>query len=362
VAEVVCWNIRSEPIPVAYVNDNDSGIKNVMKGLVITGYGKIERHVAIQELEKPKVRENQVLVEVHAASVNPVDYKIVEGALRLVKRLDFPAPIGFDVAGVIVEKGPEVNHLEIGDEIYSRVPTDSPGTFAEFIAIDSNVVTKKPSNLSFEEASSIPLIGMTTFQGFELGELKTGDKILIHAGSGGVGTFAIQYAKLLGAYVYTTTSTGNVGWVKGLGADRVIDYKKENYLEIVKNIDFVYDTLGGKYTKEAFRVIREGGRVISIAGDVDEITAAELGLHRMIRLFLAIKRRKVERYCKEKSAFYRFFLMDPDVTQLETLRIHLENRSIRPVIDKVFQLNEASRALAYQKEGRAKGKIVIRVK
>ncbi len=333
-----------------------------MRGVVITGYGDIKRNVAVSERKMPTAGENQVLVEIHAASVNPVDYKIVEGALRIIRKLEFPAPIGFDVAGVVVEKGSNVQHLDIGDEIFSRVPTDSPGTFAEYIAINSDVVVKKPSNLSFIEASSIPLVGMTTLQGFELAKLVPGDKVLIHAGSGGVGTFAIQYAKSQGAYVYTTTSTENVSWVKELGADRVIDYKKEDYLAIVKNIDVVYDTLGGKYAREAFQVIKTGGRVISIAGDIDEESAIDLGLNQIIRFLLKLKFKKIKKLSKSKSATYRHFFMKPDGEQLESLRILLENGSIIPVIDKIFDLNDVSEALVYQKGGRVKGKIVIRVK
>ncbi|GAO27725.1 NADP-dependent oxidoreductase [Geofilum rubicundum] len=333
-----------------------------MKALQITGYGDLKAHLAINEVEKPSVSEHQVLIEIYAASTNPIDYKIVEGALKQVIKLKFPAPIGFDVAGVVVAKGQSVTHLEIGDEIFSRVPSNAPGTFAEYIAIDSDVVIKKPANIDFAAAASIPLVGLTTVQCFDKARLKAGDKVLIHAGSGGVGTFAIQYAKAKGAYVYTTTSTKNVEWVKELGADRVIDYKTENYAAIAKDLDIVYDTLGGDYTLEAFKVIKKGGTVVSIAGDLDEFTAKDLGLNKLIRLLLALKRRKITRQAKAKTAHYYFVLMDPNASQLADIKTLIERQLIKPVIDKVYPLSNAVEALLHQKSGHAKGKIVIGMK
>jgi len=333
-----------------------------MKALEIKGYGDIESNLGFNNIEKPVVSDDQVLIEVYAASVNPIDYKIIEGAMKKVRKLTFPSLIGFDVSGIIVEKGKNVNHLNVGDEVYSRVPSDSPGTFSEFIAVNANVVSLKPSNLDFVNASSLPLVGLTTIQSFDRANLKSGDKVLIHAGSGGIGTFAIQYAKSKGAYVYTTTSTKNVSWVKELGADRVIDYKTENYLEIVKDIDIVYDTLGGNYTEDAFKVIQKGGKVISLAGDVDEETAKELGLNGLIRFILKLKRKQISKQAKNKSAYYKLVLMQPDGNQLNDIKLLVETEKIKPIIDKVFNFSEAINALVYQKSGRAKGKIIIKMK
>ncbi|MET6990798.1 NADP-dependent oxidoreductase [Sediminicola arcticus] len=333
-----------------------------MKALQIKGYGNIERNLNFNEIEKPTISDDQVLIEVYAAGINPIDYKIIEGAMKQLSKLTFPAPIGFDVSGVVIEKGIKVNHLEVGDEVYSRVPSDSPGTFAEFIAVVANVVSLKPANLDFNEASSLPLVGLTTIQSFDKANLKFGDKILIHAGSGGIGTFAIQYAKSKGAYVYTTTSTKNVSWVKELGADRVIDYKTENYLDIVKDIDIVYDTLGGNYTLEAFDVIKKGGKVVSLNGEVDKETAKELKLNGIIRFILSLKRRKITKRIKDKSAYYKLILMQPNGKQLADITKLAEAKLIRPVIDKKFLFSESIEALQYQKSGRVKGKITIKMK
>jgi NADPH:quinone reductase-like Zn-dependent oxidoreductase len=252
--------------------------------------------------------------------------------------------------------------LNIGDKVYSRVPSETPGTFAEYIAVDSNVVCLKPTNLNFHDSSSLPLVGLTTIQSFDKANLKSGDKVLIHAGSGGIGTFAIQYAKSKGAYVYTTTSTKNVAWVKELGADRVIDYKTENYLDIAKDIDIVYDTLGGNYTVEAFGAIKKGGKVISLAGEIDQETAKELKLNAVIRFILALKRKKITIQMKNKSAYYKLIIMQPNSVQLGEIKKLVEAQLIKPVIDKTFSFSETINALLYQKSGRAKGKVIISMK
>ncbi len=333
-----------------------------MKALQITGYGDVKNNLVFSEVEKPTVKDNQVLIEIHSASVNPIDYKIIEGLLKQIRKLTFPCPIGFDVAGIVVERGSNVTHLKVGDEVYSRVPSESPGTFAEYIAVDSDVVCLKPSNLNFSESASLPLVGLTTIQSFDKASLKSGNKVLIHAGSGGIGTFAIQYAKSKGAYVYTTTSTKNVEWVKELGADRVIDYKTENYLNIVNNIDIVYETLGGNYTIDAFKVIKNGGKVVSLIGNVDKETARELELNRVFRFMLALKRMKITRQIKHKSAYYKLILMNSNGTQLNEIKKLVEDKLIKPVIDKEFSFSESIDALLYQKSGRAKGKIIIKIK
>jgi NADPH:quinone reductase-like Zn-dependent oxidoreductase len=181
---------------------------------------------------------------------------MAEGKLKDMISLNLPSTIGFDVSVVVVEKGVDVKNFEIGDEVYSRVPQEQMGTVAEFVSVNSDLVAKKNKNSSFEEAAGLPLIGLTAIQALESVDLKENDRILIHAGSGGVGTFAIQYAKAKGAIVYTTTSTKNVDWVKALGADRVIDYKTEDHKEVANDLDIVFDTLGNDYIFDAFEIIK----------------------------------------------------------------------------------------------------------
>jgi NADPH:quinone reductase-like Zn-dependent oxidoreductase len=195
-----------------------------MKALQIVKYGEIKDSLVFNEVSKPVVQANDVLIEVKAAAINPIDKSIILGNLQGMLPIALPSTSAYDVSGIVVEKGNEVSNFEIGDLVYSRVPQVQMGTLAEFVVITSEVVSKKPGNISFEEAASLPLAGLTALQSLEYAGIKENDKVLIHAGSGGVGSFAIQYAKTKGAYVYTTTSTSNVKWVKELGADRVIDY------------------------------------------------------------------------------------------------------------------------------------------
>lgn len=333
-----------------------------MKALQITGYGDIQTNLAFFDIEIPKVKENEVLIKIYAASTNPIDYKIIEGVLKRILKLSFPARIGFDVAGVIMEKGAKVGGFNVGDEVYSSVPQESCGSFAEYIAVDENMICLKPVNLDFDQSAALPMVGLTTIQAFEKADLKRGDKVLIHAGSGGVGSFAIQFAKSKGAYVYTTTSSPNVEWVKELGADRVIDYKTENYLDIVSNLDIVYDTLGGNYTIDAFDVIKDGGKVVSLVGPIDAETAREMGLNGIARLYLYFKRLKITKKIKEKSAYYKFFFMKQNGEQLDLIKKMAEGGKVKPIIDKTFPFSEAIDALLYQKTGRAKGKIIIKMK
>ena len=301
-----------------------------MKALQIIKYGKIKEGLSLNEIEKPNVKANDLLVEVKAASLNPIDYKLVEGKLKDVISLNLPCTIGFDVSGVVVEKGADVTNFEIGDEVYSRVPQEQMGTVAEFVAVNSDLVAKKPENVSFEEASGLPLTGLTAIQALERVGIKENDRVLIHAGSGGVGSFAIQYAKAKGAIVYTTTSTKNVGWLKALGADRVIDYKTEDYKEVANNLDLVFDTLGDDYTFDAFEIIKEGGKVASITGPPDEETAKQMGMtdYKLPE--------QLSKLINEKSAEYKFTWMQPNGEQLNTITKMVENGDIKPIVDLIY--------------------------
>jgi NADPH:quinone reductase-like Zn-dependent oxidoreductase len=229
------------------------------------------------------------------------------------------------------------------------------GTIAEYVAVTSVVVSKKPGNISFEEAASLPLAGLTALQSLEYAGIKENDKVLIHAGSGGVGSLAIQYAKSKGAYVYTTTSTTNVKWVKELGADRVIDYKTEDYKTIVKDADIVFDTLGQDYTLEAFEVIKQGGKVVSVIGALDEETAKMFGMadYKLPE--------ELAKLISAKDATYKYIFMQPNGAHLDEIKSLVEDEKIKPIIDKVYPFSESIEAFTHLASGRAKGKIVIKI-
>jgi NADPH:quinone reductase-like Zn-dependent oxidoreductase len=326
-----------------------------MKALQLVKYGEIKDSLSFNEVNKPAVQGNDVLIEVKAAAINPIDKSIILGYLHSMIPVSFPSTMAYDVSGIVVEKGDEVSDFEIGDLVYSRVPQEQMGTLAEFVAVSSAAVSKKPGNISFEEAASIPLVGLTALQSLEYAGIKANDKVLIHAGSGGVGSFAIQYAKAKGAYVYTTTSTANVQWVKELGADRVIDYKTEDYKAIVNDADIVFDTLGQNYALEAFEVIKQGGKVVSVVGPLDEESAHMFGMadYKLPE--------DLAKACSAKAAAYKFIFMHPNGAQLAEIKSMIEDENIKPVIDKVYPFSESIEAIEHLATGRAKGKIVMKM-
>lgn len=333
-----------------------------MKAIQMIRYGSIEKSVKLKDIQIPTIESNEVLIQVYASSVNPADYKIIQGEFKPLMPHKHPITVGLDISGVVSKVGNKVVNLSVGDEVYTSKPAQQLGAFAEYTVADASIVVKKPRSISFEETAGLASVGLTSSQIFELGKLKSGDKVLIHAGSGGVGTFAIQYAKAKGAFVYSTTSTKNVAWVKALGADRVIDYKRENYLDVVSDLDIVVDALGGQYTTDAFKVIRKGGTVVGLNGPVDSFAAQAFGLNRVLKVILSLMRWKVSRAAKSKSATFRFVFATPNAKHLEEIVRLVDTNKIRPVIDRVFPLEQSIEALQYVKSGRAKGKVIIKVK
>ena len=326
-----------------------------MRALQIISYGEIKDSLVFNELSKPAVQSNDVLIEVKAAAINPIDKSIILGNLQGLLPIPLPSTSAYDVSGIVLEKGVGVSNFEIGDLVYSRVPQEQMGTLTEYVAVDSAAVSKKPGNISFEEAASIPLAGLTAFQSLEAAGIKNDDRVLIHAGSGGVGSLAIQYAKAQGAFVYTTTSTTNLAWVKALGADRVIDYKTEDYRSIAKDVDIVLDTLGQNYTLESFEVVKQGGIVVSVVGPLDEASAKMFGMadYKLPE--------EIAKASSEKEAVYKFIFMHPNGAHLNEIKSLVEDGKIKPIIDKVYPFTESVQAFTHLATGRAKGKIVIKI-
>jgi NADPH:quinone reductase-like Zn-dependent oxidoreductase len=326
-----------------------------MKALQLTKYGEIKDSLSFNEIAKPTIQATDVLIAIKAAAINPIDNSIILGNLQSLLPITMPSNLAYDVSGIVIAKGEQVSNFEIGDLVYSRVPQEQMGTITEYVAVTSAAVSKKPGNISFEEAASIPLAGLTALQSLENAGIKANDKVLIHAGSGGVGSFAIQYAKTKGAYVYTTTSTSNVPWVKALGADRVIDYKTEDYKTIVKDADIVFDTLGQHYTIEAFEVVKVGGKVVSVVGPLDEESAKMFGMsdYKLPEELASIS--------KDKGASYKFIFMHPNGSHLATIKALIEDEKIKPIIDKIYPFDESIAAFTHLATGRAKGKIVIKI-
>ncbi len=315
------------------------------------------------EVPEPELREDEVLVRIHAASVNPVDAKIRDGEFKLVLPYRLPLILGNDAAGVVVRVGSKVRKFKTGDEVYGRPAKDRIGTFAEFIAINEADVAMKPKNLTMEEAASVPLVALTAWQALvDRANLKKGQKILIHAGSGGVGAIAIQLAKHIGATVATTTSTANVDLVRSLGADVVVDYKKDDFENVLQGYDVVLNSLGKDTLEKSLRVLKPGGKLISISGPPDPEFARESGSGWLLRQAMRLLSFSIRRKSKRHRVSYSFLFMKPSGGQLEQIASLIEAGAIRPVVDRVFPFEKTNEALAYVETGRARGKVVIAVR
>lgn len=330
-----------------------------MRALVIEGYKKDPTFI---ERSMPKIKDNEVLVEVHAASINPLDTKIRMGELKLLLQYDMPLTLGNDFSGTIIEVGNGVTKFNVGDEVYGRPRAEMMGTFTEYLSVHEADIALKPKNLSFEEAASIPLVGLTSYQALhDILGVKKGQKVLIHAGSGGVGTFAIQLAKEMGAYVATTSSDG-IELTKSLGADKIIDYKSVNFEDVIKDYDAVMDSVGGKTLEKSFLTVKKGGKIVSIAGTPNGRFAKEMGLGLIKKTILSLASSKITGLEKKYDIKYTFLFMKHSGQQLDVLTKLLEAGTVKPIIDRVFPFEEAKQALAYSETGKAKGKVVLKLK
>jgi NADPH:quinone reductase-like Zn-dependent oxidoreductase len=332
-----------------------------MKAFIVERYGRKGGGRAA-DMPDPEVREDDVLVQVHAAGVNLLDSKIRDGEFKLILPYRLPLILGNDVAGVVVRVGSRVRRFKPGDEVYARPDQDRIGSFAEFISIKENSLAIKPKNLTMEEAASIPLVGLTAWQALiERANLQKGQKVLIHAGSGGVGTLAIQLAKHVGAIVATTASTANVELVKRLGADIVIDYKKDDFAEILHDYDVVLNSLGPETLDRSIRVLKPGGKLISISGPPDAAFAKDLGAPRILGVVMQLLSYRIRRKARHHHVSYSFLFMRADGDQLRQISSLIDSGAIRPVLDRVFPFESTGEALAYVEKGRARGKVVVKV-
>ncbi len=333
-----------------------------MKAFVLERYGK-KRALRLADLPKPALRDDEVLVEVHAAGVNLLDSKIRDGEFKLILPYRLPIVLGHDVAGVVVQVGPRVRRFKPGDEVLARVDDLRIGTFAEFVPVREGSLAHKPRGLTMEEAASVPLVALTAWQALvEKAGLGKGQKVFIQAGSGGVGTFAIQLAKHLGATVATTTSTANIALVKSLGADVVIDYKTQDFESVLRDYDVVLNSQDGKTLEKSLRVLKRGGKLVSISGPPDPEFGQQIGAPGFVKLVMRLLSWSVRRRARSRGVAYSFLFMKADGRQLGDIARLLEAGAIRPVIDRVFPFESTNEAMAYVESGRAKGKVVVKVR
>lgn len=333
-----------------------------MKAFVLDRYGK-RRALQLAERPIPELRDDEVLVQVHAAGVNLLDSKIRDGEFKLILPYRMPLVLGHDVAGIVEKVGPRVRLFKPGDEVYARPDDFRIGTFAEYIAVKEESLAHKPKALTMEEAASLPLVGLTAWQALiETANLKKGQKVFIQAGSGGVGTFAIQLAKHVGATVATTTSSANIDLVKGLGADVVIDYRKDDFERALQNYDVVLHSQDAAALAKSLRVLKPGGTLISISGPPDPSFAKRIGAPGFVKLIVRLLSSGVRKRAARLDVKYSFLFMRASGPQLREITSLVDAGAIRPVIDRVFAFEATNEALAHVESGRAKGKVVVKVR
>jgi NADPH:quinone reductase-like Zn-dependent oxidoreductase len=329
-----------------------------VRAVVAERYGGPEV-LAIAEREPPEVRPGDVRIAVRAASLNPLDFKIRQGKVRLVLGVRPPIALGCDVAGVVERVGAEVTRFAVGDEVYARLEKDRMGGLAELVSADARVVARKPAKATFEEAAAIPLAGLTALQALrEAAGLAAGQRVLVHAGAGGVGSLAIQIGKILGLRVATTTSTRNVELVRGLGADEVIDYTKGEPLP--GGLDAAFDTLGGDSELASIAAVRRGGAVVGIGGMPDAAFAREwLPAWARPAIWLATHKRR--RAAERAGVRFVYLFMRPDGAQLAELAGWIDEGKLRPLLHRTYPLSEIRDAFRELEGGRARGKIVVTI-
>ncbi len=332
-----------------------------MKALVLKRYGGSDPLV-FSELPRPVPQPDEILVQVYAAGLNPIDNMIPKGTFKPMLRFQLPATMGSDLAGVVVAVGSRVTRFKLGDAVFASLFDLGRGSFAAFAVVPETAAALKPENLDFVQAASIPMVGLTVWQALkERAGVRPGQKVFIPAGSGGIGTFAIQFAKHLGATVGTTTSTANVALVKSLGADEVVDYKQQAFEEVLQGYDAVLGTVRGNALEKALSILRPKSTVVSLIGPPDAPFGQARGMNFFMVFVFRLLSSKIIRAAKKRGAEYSFLFVRPDGGQLTEIGKLLEAGKIRPVIDRVFPFDQAKEALAYLEQGRAKGKVVVQM-
>ncbi len=332
-----------------------------MKALAFKRYGK-SPDIGLADIPRPPLKADELLVQVHAAGLNPIDNMIPTGMFKPVLHFQLPATLGSDLAGIVTEVGSNVTRFKPGDAVFASIFGLGTGAIAEFAVVPECAAALKPANLSFVQAASIPMVGLTSWQALkERINLHPGQKVFIPAGSGGIGTFAIQLAKHLGAKVGTTTSTANVELVRALGADEVVDYKTQEFETVLRDYDAVLGTVRGDAIEKSMSILRPGSQIVSLIGPLDAAFARAKRLNVFLTFVFGLMSRKIMRLAKRRSLKYSFLFVHPNGSQLAEIGKLLEAQQIQPVIDRIFPFEEAKDALEYLAQGRSKGKVVIQM-
>ena len=333
-----------------------------MKAAVLTQYDKNGRKLEIQEVEKPSPREKEVLVKVFTAAVNPLDNMIIRGEVKLIVPYSLPLIMGNEFAGQVEAVGSAVKRFKAGDRVYGRMPLSKIGAFAEYAAVEEGALALIPDYLSYDEAATVPLTALTAMQAFEIMQPKTGESVFISGGTGSLGAMTIPIAKSLGLTVFTNGSGDNAERVEKLGVDRFIDYKKENYADVLKDVDYVLDTLGDRELPNEFKVLKKGGRLVSLRGLPNGRFAKRAGLSFLKQLLFGFAGRKYDKMAEAKGQSYDFLFVHEDGAQLEKIgELFSPERPLETSVDTAFSLEEVNEALGKVKQGKSKGKTILKI-
>lgn len=335
--------------------------KKTMKAFTFKRYGK-SPELGFDDVDFPSPGDDEILVKVYAVGLNPIDNMIPTGMFKRVLHFSLPATLGSDVSGVVVATGRRVTRFKAGDEVFASIFDRGTGSLAEFVRVPENLAALKPATLDFVQAASLPMVSLTSWQALtERAKLRAGQKVFIPAGSGGIGSFAIQLAKHLGATVGTTTSTANIDWVSRLGADEVVDYKKQEFEKVLSGYDIVLGTIRGDAIEKSTQILKPGGKIVSLIGPLDTAFARERHLNIFLRFVLGLMSRKIMQLSKKRGLTYSFLFVRPDGSQLSQIAELMDAQRIKPVIDNVFPFAETGDAFAYLARGHAKGKVVVKI-
>jgi NADPH:quinone reductase-like Zn-dependent oxidoreductase len=337
--------------------------KQTMQALTFKRYGK-SPDVGFLAVPRPtELQADEILVQVHAVGLNPIDNMILTGMFKPVLQFKLPATIGSDLAGVVTQVGSQVTRFKVGDAVFASIFDTGKGALTEFVVVAESAAALKPANLDFVEAASIPMVGLTSWQALkERADIQPGQKVFIPAGSGGIGTFAIQLAKYFGATVATTTSTKNLELVRSLGADELVDYTQQDFAKVLKGYDVVLGTLRGDAIEKSVGILKPGSKIVSLVGPLDKAFAETRRLNFILKFVFGLMSRKIIALAKKRFVSYSFLFVRPDGNQLSDISTLLEAEQIKPVIDKVYSFEQAKEALDYLVQGRAKGKVVVKMK
>jgi NADPH:quinone reductase-like Zn-dependent oxidoreductase len=340
--------------------------KQTMQALTFKRYGK-SPDVGFLAVPRPtELKADEILVQVHAVGLNPIDNMIQTGMFKPVMQFKLPATIGSDLAGVVTQVGSQVTRFKVGDAVFASIFDTGKGSLAEFAVVSQSAAALKPANLDFVEAASIPMVGLTSWQAMkERADIQPGQKVFIPAGSGGIGTFAIQLAKYFGATVATTTSSKNLALVKSLGADEVVDYTQQDFEKVLQGYDLMLGTVRGEAIEKSVGILKAGSKIVSLVGPLDKTFAETRRLNFVMKWVLkfvfGLMSRKISALAKKHFVSYSFLFVRPDGKQLGDISTLIEGDKIKPVIDKVYLFPQAKEALDYLAQGRAKGKVVVKL-